>query len=186
MSKFILVTGGSGSGKSAFAEACIAAGPENRYYLATMQIFGEEDRKKVDRHKKLRAGKGFFTIEEPTDPGKAMEHMDRKPAAVLLECMSNLTANVMFETDPPRTAQDVCEHILSGVKDLRAACELLVVVTNNIFEDGIEYDRATRAYMDALSQINLALAAQADEVYEVVVGIPLALKPERRPDEDIS
>ena len=49
----ILVTGGSGSGKSAFAEqkaVSLAAGGE-LVYLATMQVYGEEGKKKVERHR---------------------------------------------------------------------------------------------------------------------------------------
>ena len=54
----ILITGGSGSGKSAYGEKRILeAGEMTRYYIATMEVFGEEGRKKVERHKKLRQGK---------------------------------------------------------------------------------------------------------------------------------
>ena len=56
----ILVTGGSGSGKSQYAEELItAAGNGLRYYVATMEAFGEEGQKKVERHRELRQGKGF-------------------------------------------------------------------------------------------------------------------------------
>lgn len=68
----ILVTGGSGSGKSAYAEELLLAltkQGETRYYIATMQVFGEEGKEKVGRHKKLRAGKGFLTIESPQGIG---------------------------------------------------------------------------------------------------------------------
>lgn len=67
----ILITGGSGSGKSAYGEKRILeAGEMTRYYIATMEVFGEEGRKKVERHKKLRQGKGFITIESPKDVGR--------------------------------------------------------------------------------------------------------------------
>ena len=40
-----LVTGGSGSGKSAYAEQqVLAAGDAPRYYIATMMPYGEEGR----------------------------------------------------------------------------------------------------------------------------------------------
>ena len=54
-----LITGGSGSGKSAYAEECIGMLSEgcHKYYLATMQVFGEEGQAKVERHQKLRSGK---------------------------------------------------------------------------------------------------------------------------------
>lgn len=90
----ILVTGGSGSGKSAFAEqkaVSLAAGGE-LVYLATMQVYGEEGKKKVERHRQLRRGKGFETIERPVRVDRAEPGED---ATVLLECMSNLMANEM-------------------------------------------------------------------------------------------
>ena len=82
----ILVTGGSGSGKSAFAEqkaVSLAAGGE-LVYLATMQVYGEEGKKKVERHRQLRRGKGFETIERPVRVDRAEPGED---ATVLLECI---------------------------------------------------------------------------------------------------
>ena len=54
----ILVIGGSGSGKSAYAEkVALECQKEKRhFYLATMHVFGEEGQKKVERHKRMRAG----------------------------------------------------------------------------------------------------------------------------------
>ena len=97
----ILVIGGSGSGKSSYAEkivVCLSRGMipsgENfsdinmkRYYLATMQIFDEEGYQKAERHRKLRSKKEFLTIEQPTQIHRALEEMEpgRKigPLAVL-------------------------------------------------------------------------------------------------------
>ena len=55
----VLIIGGSGSGKSAYAEEYIGriAGKGNKYYLATMQFFDEEGKKKVARHQRLRKNK---------------------------------------------------------------------------------------------------------------------------------
>ena len=83
----ILVTGGSGSGKSAYAEELLLSltkQGETRYYIATMQVFGEEGKEKVGRHKKLRAGKGFLTIESPQGIG-AVE-IGEKQSAALWKC----------------------------------------------------------------------------------------------------
>lgn len=57
----VLIIGGSGSGKSAYAEEYIGriAGKGNKYYLATMQFFDEEGKKKVARHQRLRKIKAF-------------------------------------------------------------------------------------------------------------------------------
>ena len=51
-----------------------------------------------------------------------------------------------------------------------------MIVTNNVFEDGVIYDAGTMEYLKALGRINAALARLADRVAEVVVGIPVELK----------
>ena len=51
MGYMLLVTGGSGSGKSEYAEQRILeSGFSLRYYVATMEVFGEEGRKRVEKH----------------------------------------------------------------------------------------------------------------------------------------
>ena len=62
-----VITGGSGSGKSEYAES-VATSLAKRdglplYYIATMRPFGAEGMWRVERHRKLRAGKGVETIE---------------------------------------------------------------------------------------------------------------------------
>ena len=100
---FHLITGGSGSGKSEYAEqklmeyASHSKRNKKRYYIATMMPFGKETEEKIARHRRLRAGKGFETIECYTDLKKAAEILQTKETgSVLLECMSNLVANEMW------------------------------------------------------------------------------------------
>ena len=52
----------------------------------------------------------------------------------------------------------------------------LVIVSNNVFEDGEIYDETTMAYIRAMGRINERLAAAADEVIEVIAGIPVVIK----------
>lgn len=93
-----LFTGGSGSGKSEMAEsfACRRAEGGKLYYFATMRVWGEEGRARVEKHRRQREGKGFETIECP----------DRLPrgiagGVILLECLSNRLANAMFGENEP-------------------------------------------------------------------------------------
>lgn len=175
----IIISGGSGSGKSAYAEKKILSlrGVEPLYYLATMQIYDAEGKKKVERHRKLRAGKGFVTIEQPLNVGAAADAVEER-ASVLLECMSNLIANEMFtnaEAGLPEASQ-VEVRVMDGVRRLAERTTLLVIVTNNVFEDGSSYDEGTMRYMETLGRINCRLAELADEVTEVVTGIPVEVK----------
>lgn len=190
-----LVTGGSGSGKSAYAESLLSSCEGIKYYIATMQIYDAEGEKKVERHRKLRAGKGFLTIESPMNVGKIRfacageseqaqyrQEAERKvqgsseKKSALLECMSNLTANEMFTKDGMKSEEEVVEKIVSEIQTLSQKLDNLVIVTNNVFEDGVIYDAGTMEYLRALGRINAALARLADRVAEVVVGIPVELK----------
>ena len=167
-----LITGRSGSGKSAYAEAQILVlNGECRVYLATMYPYDEESRQRIARHRKMRAEKNFTTVECYRDLEKTEipEHAD-----VLLECMSNLTANEMFW--PEGAGSDTEEQILRGVEWLRRKARNLVIVSNEIFSDGCEYDSGTKEYQRTLGKINCRLAELADRVTEVVYGIPLEVK----------
>lgn len=196
-----LVYGGSGSGKSEFAENLVLKPEfENRFYIATMKIFDEEGKKRVERHRKLREKKNFITIEE-TNESKNLEDAvekikkmtsaenpedssgfggekssEKKKSAVLVECLSNLLANEMFLPDGKILSSDeAAKKIIVGLKRLFSAGFIseIVLVSNNIFEDGLDYDEATKSYMEALAKINAFAAQNADKVFEVVAGIAL-------------
>lgn len=173
-----LIIGGSGSGKSVYAEDYMVSISEDRkkYYIATMQIYDEEGKRKVERHRMLRGGKGFSTIEQPIDIGKAAEKMEDGERTALLECISNLTANEMFLGEIPGTEEVITEKIVGGIAVLNRELTHLVIVSNNVFEDGNVYDKTTMAYIRAMGRINQKLAEMADEVVEVVVGIPIVIK----------
>lgn len=173
-----LIIGGSGSGKSAYAEDYMVSISEDRkkYYIATMQIYDEEGKRKVERHRMLRGGKGFSTIEQPIDIGKAAEKMEDGERTALLECISNLTANEMFLEEIHGTEEAITEKIVGGIAVLNRELTHLVIVSNNVFEDGNVYDKTTMAYIRAMGRINQKLAEMADEVVEVVVGIPIVIK----------
>lgn len=133
-----------------------------------MQAFDEESHRRIRRHRHMRAGKGFETIERYTELD---ELLIPKDCVVLLECMSNLVANEMFREGwlPP----EVAEKITEGVKNLLSQAKHVVIVTNEIFSDGILYEEESEQYKKELGQINQKLAELAEEVVEVVYGIPV-------------
>lgn len=215
-----LITGGSGSGKSEYAESrVLSAGLGRRIYIATMIPCGEEGRQRVERHRALRREKQFETVECYTGLGGlslTLLHTSASAAArnvltsesaagrsvltsgsaagrsalasesaddhdteeqdriVLLECISNLVANEVFEQDGAReqTVEAVCE----GVKSLQKQAKELFIVTNEVFSDGITYDAETMRYLSYLGVINQKLAEMAGEVTEIVYGIPVRIK----------
>lgn len=172
---FLVITGGSGSGKSAYAEQCVLDfGPAERIYIATMYPFDEECDRRIRRHREMRRQKQFSTLECYTGLKTADIPED---SVVLLECMSNLTANEMYQEGG--AGGQTVEEILAGIRYLLKRVRHLVVVTNEIFSDGIDYDPETMRYQSYLGQINSEMGRMADQVTEVVYGIPITVKGER-------
>ena len=52
----------------------------------------------------------------------------------------------------------------------------MVIVTNEVAMDGILYDPETMEYIRLMGLLNQRLAEMADQVVEVVYGIPVWLK----------
>ena len=209
-----LIIGGSGSGKSAYAEELLFSLPDagKKYYIATMQVCDEESVRRVKKHRKQREGKKFYTIEQPVHVFKALAQMDAGKKSAMLECVSNLVANEMFakdvyaediyaedmyEDDPhvedmhtddcdvkeiglknkkDRSVETVAGKIVEDIMNLNHELQQLVIVSNNVFEDGISYDEMTMEYIKTMGIVNQKLAAVADVVTEVVAGIPVMAK----------
>ena len=82
-----LITGGCKCGKSSIAEDILSDFCGRKIYIATMEPFGEEAHTAISRHRIMRSGKGFETVEKYTD----IQDIDLPDGcAVLLECACNL------------------------------------------------------------------------------------------------
>lgn len=170
----IVITGGSGSGKSAFAEAIAMQCQEgSKVYLATMTHIDAEMEAKIKKHRQMRAGKQFRTIEQGCDLGSIKLSGE---SCVLLECMSNLVANEMYSNEK-QGGNNIVSYIMSGVQSLLEQSEDVIIVTNEVFSEPVA-DEETKRYQSVLGEVNQRLAAQAQIFIEVVYGIPLVLKGE--------
>ena len=67
---------------------------------------------------------------------------------------------------------------LGGIERLAQAAAYTVVVTVDVFADGMRYDEGTEAWRRALARVNAGVAALADRAVEVVCGIPVWMKGE--------
>ena len=169
-----LVTGGSGSGKSEYAEGLILdSSCSRRFYVATMIAYGKEGRDKVERHRMLRQGKGFITIEKPRDVGRVMfeEHeagsgaSSRADRALLLECVSNLAANEMFKDEETGEAEageqqgspiQCLSHKIAGdIISLAGQVRDMVIVTNEVCSECTRDSADMIRYKKILSEVHL-------------------------------
>lgn len=193
-----IVYGGSASGKSSYAEsfAMSLQGDGRLLYIATMYPYkwntteiDPETMQRIERHRAMRADKGFDTVE----CYRHVEHiMAKRQDVLLLECMSNLLANEMYlEPDAEavgiagkagfemsKTLSPVSKKIVQALVNLSTRVQDVVIVTNDVFSDGgsLTYDESTREYVKNLAEINCALARVAETVTEVVCGIPVIVK----------
>ena len=200
-----LITGGSGSGKSEYAENWLTGrdkkqeytkyypngrkireeepgvnGEEEQkkddifVYIATMHPYTEETLKKIERHHRLRAGKGFRTLEKYTD---LAEFEIPENQGILLECISNLVANELYRDDGTlNDLKETEEKVLAGVRRLNDSTARLAIVTNEVTADINGYSEETEKYRKCIGRVNQRLAELADIVTEVVYGIPVCVK----------
>jgi adenosylcobinamide kinase/adenosylcobinamide-phosphate guanylyltransferase len=141
-------------------------------FIATAEALDEEMRLRIERHREERAhlegvsaGKGFVTLEEPLDLGKAI--LEAGPYAVV-DCIPMWINNLMYyqrEADFPR----LLEEFIRGMKDC-------IVVTNETGMGNIPFDETSRRYNLLLAEANRRIAARADMVELLVCGIPLKVK----------
>lgn len=172
----VLVVGGSGSGKSAFAEDLVCSLSPTRTYLATMESASPEAQSRIERHRRQRRGRGFTTIECPRS--LAMQACAAEPGGVaLLEDLGNLAANALFADDgsmaDPSATLDRLER---EVMALAEHYEHVVVVGNEVGGEGKSPYPATMTWIRLLGELCCRLAARFDLVVEVTVGIPLVVK----------
>ncbi|MCR5008934.1 MAG: bifunctional adenosylcobinamide kinase/adenosylcobinamide-phosphate guanylyltransferase [Oribacterium sp.] len=195
---YYLITGGAGSGKSEYAEDLALSLTENGdslFYIATMFPYDDEEtRKRIERHRNLRAGKGFVTIERSVEISKVLDEIKMsgsentndnsvqdsislsdscrylKSSIVLLEDLTNLYANECYQTNGHP------HKITEPFRELAANVKALIVVTNELYCDGNQYPEETMGFLRELALINRSIAKDADKVFEVVAGIPVGVK----------
>ena len=154
-----LVTGGSGSGKSEYAENWLTGRnkKDGTYiYIATMQPYTD-----------------LSELEIPKNQG------------ILLECISNLVANELYREDGTlNDLKETKEKVLAGVRRMSNSTTRLVIVTNEVNADINGYSEETEKYRECIGMVNQSLAELADIVTEVVYGIPVCIRKEQKKYEE--
>lgn len=193
----VLISGGSGSGKSQLAEKLAVRLADNSalYYVATMMRGHDaESARKIARHRDQRAGHGFITVERPFAGGELAyskisdqeiaesEAKDsvQSDGVILLECLSNLLANEMFLRSEQGldylSPEQAAEIIWYDLMQLAARSRHMVIVSNEVFSDAMVFDDSSRSYLRLLGWLNQKLAAKAGLALEVYYGLPIVHK----------
>jgi adenosylcobinamide kinase / adenosylcobinamide-phosphate guanylyltransferase len=172
--RLTLILGGAASGKSGYAEGLVTGSGLRPVYVATAEVRDAEMAAKVARHREMRRGGGWRTVEEPLDMGRALAGVTADEA-VLVDCATLWLTNVMLaEPALDEAAMGLAEAALFAAFE---ACPAPVVIVSNEVGAGIVPDNAlARRFRNAQGALNQRLAAQAGLVVAVMAGLPLALK----------
>lgn len=179
--RVVLVLGGARSGKSAFAQRLADELGDGRViFVATAQALDEEMAERIRRHRRDRPAH-WRTVEAPRQVADRLAAAWRDERAVLLDCLSLLVSNVVLSLGESAGLQAVEEEVkreLDGLEALfRSRPASWVIVSNEVGLGVVPPYPAGRLFRDVLGRANQRMAARADEVWLLVAGLPLRLKP---------
>ena len=180
----ILVTGGCRSGKSEYGEELAAAMGEKKLYIATGRIFDKELERRVEKHRQRRGP--LWTTHEGYSH---LEDLDYNGyGAILLDSVTAMATNLFFDevgesTDYEAVDYETVEkHILAVFVQLAERVLEnkipMIMVTDEIGLGVVPGTPLGRGFRDILGQVNQYLAKSAEEVYLVISGIPVRIKPQ--------
>ena len=174
--KILLVLGGARSGKSSYAQQVAAGLGDRVLFCATAQPLDGEMQERIQAHRQNRPP-GWDTLEISDGLAAALAGRTGAYDAVIIDCITLLTANCIGEAMDYRSAEKAVDDEVDGLIDLmrRADCRF-ILVSNEVGGGIVPDNRLARVYRDALGRANQRLARAADEVILLTAGLPAKLK----------
>ena len=170
MKRVILITGGQRSGKSSYAEKLALSLSPNPIYMATSRIWDEEFRQRVIKHQERR-GPEWTNIEEE----KKLSRHQVNGRVVLIDCVTLWATNYFFDLD-----SDVNQSLQALKQEFNAFTAqdaTFIFVTNEIGSGAVSDNPIQRRFTDLQGWMNQYIASQAHQVYLMVSGIPVLIRP---------
>ena len=184
----VLITGGARSGKSRFAQELAIRVNESVLFVATAQAGDEEMQERIQRHKKARPA-SWNTLEATTNIGSQISQEIAGARVVIIDCIALLVNNIFSQYSDPngeQTAAPLIEEKVIGeinelVECINKTDARFIIVTNEIGLGLVPISRIGRLYRDVMGKANQRLAQEAEEVYLMVAGLPVQIKPSQHP-----
>jgi adenosylcobinamide kinase/adenosylcobinamide-phosphate guanylyltransferase len=173
--RLILVLGGTRSGKSRYglARARAFAGDGLAAYLATAQPGDPELDRRIAGHRADRPT-GWPTIEVGTDLAGAIRSVD--PSLPILIDGLTLWASALVAIHQPTIEDVVSGPFAAAMEAVRARAGEVVIVSDEIGLGLVPMAATARQFRDLLGMLHQRVAAQANEVYFMIAGLPLRLR----------
>lgn len=186
MGKVILVTGGARSGKSTYAENCVAELGGTIGYIATAKVTDADMEKRIEHHRASRPAE-WPTFELYNNFQTLLGDDDFMACdTLILDCITILVTNNMFDHDVDYDTvsmddvsiieSSIADEIMSLIDLVRAMEMNLVIVSNEVGLGLVPPYRLGNLFRDIAGRMNQMIAAEADEAYFIVSGLPLKLK----------
>jgi adenosylcobinamide kinase / adenosylcobinamide-phosphate guanylyltransferase len=178
--RLILLLGGARGGKSAYAmrlaqDGESAAGDEV-CFIATAQGLDEDMTKRIARHRAERPTH-WRTIEEPYQIDEALKQAG-ETGVVVVDCLTLFVSNWLMRHEDEHECEQFVRRITRDFLELaRSRQQTIICVSNETGLGVVPETRLGRVFRDLLGRVNQDFAAAADEVYLLVAGLPLRLKP---------
>jgi adenosylcobinamide kinase/adenosylcobinamide-phosphate guanylyltransferase len=171
----IFISGGARSGKSAFAEQLVlqAAEPGHLHYIATSEITDAEMNNRILHHQKRRTDE-WGTWEQSTKIDELAPQFSKKDC-VLLDCLTILTANELFQGGNRQCEHTVRTKLIHSIEQFNHV-KVLVIVSNDLFSGQLPRDEGSFIYMKLLGSLHQEIVRMADCAYQVNHGIPKKMK----------
>ncbi|MFC2066389.1 bifunctional adenosylcobinamide kinase/adenosylcobinamide-phosphate guanylyltransferase [Chloroflexota bacterium] len=178
------MTGGIRSGKSHFAQELALKSGEPVLFVATATAGDEEMRQRIEAHQKARPAT-WITLESTINIGNQILKNTGKAKTVIVDCITLLINNIFVQhsehdgewLDAPLLEQKVLTEIGELTHCIDRVKADFIIVTNEVGLGLVPADKMSRLYRDLLGKANQMLAQHADEVYLMVAGLPLMIKP---------
>lgn len=178
MGKITLITGGSRSGKSAFAQKRAEQEGGAKLFIATCPVTDEEMAARIERHIVDRQAAGWETVEEEADVAGQLGN-SHDYTVILVDCLTLWVNNLMYLAGQENITLDedgVTEKAAEIIQEARKHPGRIILVTNEVGLGIVPENEIARRYRDLVGRCNQQIAAAADDVYLVSCGIPLQIK----------
>jgi adenosylcobinamide kinase/adenosylcobinamide-phosphate guanylyltransferase len=173
---FILVLGGTRSGKSRFAlelTTSLARGGDATF-LATAWRGDPEMERRIARHQQSRPA-SWPTIDVGTDLAGAVARATPGNPILVEGLTLWLSAVAGDDLEDPDPILD--DPVARALEAIHAHAAPVIVVSDEIGLGMVPMHAGSRTFRDLVGLVHQRFAARADTVHLVVAGLPLTLKP---------
>lgn len=173
MGKITFILGGSRSGKSSYALQMAQAAKKRKVaFIATCQPLDAEMRQRIIRHKRSRP-LAWETYEEPLHLARVIEQISAQYQLLIIDCLTLWVSNRILRKAADTAVYNEMDRVVARLKKSKANA---LIVANEVGLGIVPRSALARRFRDLAGSLNQRVAAQADEVFFMVAGIPRRIK----------